>query len=97
MRRNLAACETDTHNQCVLEKQRAKRVETVLEALSKANARKYIALYRAVQAEIADAYRQLAEIKHNEGRPYPKVRLQQGCPCATAEDTSGRWLSYAAE
>eukprot|EP00884_Botryococcus_braunii_P000566 jgi/Botrbrau1/1050/Bobra.0076s0017.1 len=71
--KNLAACEKETHNKCVLEKQRAKRVETLLEPLTAAKSPRYLGLYRAVQAEVADAYRNLAENKHNEGRPFLKV------------------------
>jgi hypothetical protein len=71
--RNLAGCEPDIHNQCVLQKQRAKRMETLLEALTPPDSPKKLMLFRAVQVDIADAYRQITELKHNEGRPYPKV------------------------
>lgn len=68
----LADFEEDRHKKCVLQKARAKRVEAVLQAVSR---EKNPQAYRTLQLDIGNAYREITEIKFEDARPFEKVGL----------------------
>ena len=68
----LAEFETHPHTKCVLLKTRAKRVEALLHELKPQDNPQ---AYRALQYEIGNAYREITDIKFEEGRSFEKVNL----------------------
>ena len=69
----LADFEADKHKKCVLHKARAKRVEELLKQLQQ---KAWPDIYRALQLDIGNAYREITEIKFEEGRAHDKVSAQ---------------------
>lgn len=66
----LADFEQDKHKKCVLHKTRAKRVESVLKQL---NREAWTDVYRALQLDVGNSYKEIAEIKFEDGRSHEKV------------------------
>lgn len=62
----------DKHQKCVLHKQRAKRVATLLPNIDKES---HLEAYKTIHLDIANAYKEIAEIKFDEGRDHNKVDL----------------------
>ena len=78
--RRLAEFEESGHKKCVLHKARAKRVEPLLREINPAA---FSSLYKSLQLEVASAYREIMEIKFDEGRPFEKVLLFGPCSDTT--------------
>lgn len=68
----LADFQVDKHRQCVLHKIRGKRIKSLLDELRQHHA---TALVRPLQLDAGSAYREIADIKYEDGRAHDKVAL----------------------
>ncbi|KAK9829260.1 hypothetical protein WJX72_004839 [[Myrmecia] bisecta] len=78
---SLAEFEPDVHHKCILHKARCKRVEPVLAQLNEAA---FPGLCWSMRLEVANAYKEIMELKHEAGRPFPKV-------FAAAQEAKGQY------
>jgi hypothetical protein len=66
----LADFETDNHKKCVLHKARAKRVEPLLKKFDRSESPD---VYKTLQLDVGNSYKEITEIKFEMGRPFDKV------------------------